>query len=207
MPLPRSAWRNESKECERCGITFYPSEKTEKCFWVKRKFCGKTCSGKSAPRTKGGPLEERFWAKVNKTPGLGPWGDCWEWTGGTTGPMPHGAIHVGPGGKKIRTHRYSYEIHKGPPGDLDVCHKCDNPPCVNPDHLFLGTHQDNMADMVSKKRQSWGVRASSAKLTEDDVRAIRADPRFHREIAADYGCSVPNITNIKNRKKWANLPD
>jgi len=76
-----------------------------------------------------------------------------------------------------------------------VLHKCDNPPCVNPDHLFLGTHLDNTKDRDKKGRQP-------SKLTRDQVLAIRADPRMKKTIAEEHGVSPQLISMIKNRKRW-----
>lgn len=94
-------------------------------------------------------LVQRFWRFVQK-------GDeCWEWTG-TRLPRGHGHFMVGKrhtNPKTTLTHRFSWELHNGPiPAGLCVCHKCDNPPCCNPAHLFLGTHADNMRDMKEKGR-------------------------------------------------------
>lgn len=98
-------------------------------------------------------LEERFWAKVEKTDG------CWLWTAAlsTTG---YGRIGVGK--KMAYTHRLSWEMHNGPiPPGMHICHHCDNPKCVRPDHLFLGTRTDNMRDMWRKGRgwSPWAARA------------------------------------------------
>jgi hypothetical protein len=89
-------------------------------------------------------LEERFWSKVDKS------GDCWVWTDHKTA-QGDGRIHVGPSMK--RAHRIAYELAIGQiPQGMYVCHHCDNKSCVNPEHLFLGTHQDNMTDMMNKGR-------------------------------------------------------
>jgi HNH endonuclease len=84
--------------------------------------------------------EEKFWARVDKTPGQGPKGDCWLWIGSRSG------------GCLIKAHRYVWELVHGEPAppDGEICHHCDNPPCVNPQHLFKGTHLDNMRDRDAK---------------------------------------------------------
>jgi hypothetical protein len=89
------------------------------------------------------PVSERFWPKVAKSDG------CWEWRGAKT--LGYGRINVGR--RSILAHRVSYEMANGPIADgLVVCHRCDNPSCVRPDHLFLGTLGDNNADMFAKGR-------------------------------------------------------
>jgi len=104
------------------------------------------------------PLLDRFWEKVKKT------ADCWEWTG-SKGHFGHG--HIGDKGIMYKAHRLSWEFKYGKiPNGLHCLHKCDNPSCVNPKHLYLGTHQNNMNDMVSKNRQS-------AKLTPKQVIKLR----------------------------------
>ena len=114
------------------------------------------------------------------------------------------------GGKTHGAHRYSYEYHIGPiPTGMFVCHKCDNPPCINPNHLFLGTNQDNVNDKVIKNRQGKGEQISSSKLTEDQVREIRAKHIFrvytYQMLADEYNVSSDTIQKIVKRKLWRHL--
>lgn len=132
--------------------------------------------------------------------------DCWEWTG-RKDKDGYGVVMLD--GKNIRGHRLSYAYHnnikledmKG----LVVCHKCDNPSCVNPDHLFLGTVKDNAADARDKGRAFVGVLNGRAKLTKKDVLAILKDDRIHREIAKDYGVTRATISNVKRGSTWKHL--
>lgn len=115
------------------------------------------------------------------------------------------------GGEKVYLHRFVYEQLYGPiPSGLCVCHKCDNKRCVNPEHLFLGTYQDNMLDMVAKNRHgrvSLRGEARSKKLTEENVREIRAaSVGEDAALAKKFGMAKCSINMIRNRKKWAHLP-
>ncbi len=94
--------------------------------------------------------EQRFWKKIRKPDFAN---GCWEWLGYLD---PKGYGTFGVNNKVFKAHRYSYLIHFGPiPEKLCVCHHCDNPQCCNPDHLFLGTHNDNMQDMIKKGRSNF----------------------------------------------------
>jgi hypothetical protein len=111
-------------------------------------------------------------------------------------------------GKQRPAHRLAWEVVHGPvPDGLHVCHKCDVPSCVNPDHLFLGTNAENMADMKRKGRgrAPRGAENPSAKLTEEAVRAIRIDSRPATHIAKDYGVSNVLVGHIKKRKAWKHV--
>lgn len=145
-------------------------------------------------------VKSRLFAKVKITP------SCWWWTGAKR-KKGYGMISVN--GKTVSTHRLSYQIYFGEidSGSL-VCHKCDNPMCVNPDHLFLGTNADNVADKMAKNRQARGSRMGGAKLTESNIIDIRATYTKGRNgrncvyLASLYGVSPTTIWNIVNFKKW-----
>lgn len=127
---------------------------------------------------------------------------CLVWTGATSR-WGYGRY----GKKRLPAHRLSYEQAIGPiPQGMIVCHRCDNPPCIEPTHLFLGTHKTNAEDKVAKGRHLFGERAPSNKLTEGDVRAIRQDARSYAEIAEAYGMSDWTIKDIQNRRIWRHIP-
>lgn len=157
-------------------------------------------------RTDREPIEDRFWRKVKKTK------SCWLWIGSKT-PKGYGQINKGGhNGRCVRAHRLSYEIHHGPiPQGKLVCHRCDNPGCVNPDHLFLSTPAGNTADMMSKGRENppVGERNGSAKLTCAQILEIRKmyanGEGSMRHIAEIFGVGHDHICRIINRKKWKHL--
>lgn len=109
----------------------------------------------------------------------------------------------------LRAHRISWEINNGNiPDGICVLHKCDTPACVNPAHLFLGTHGDNSADKVRKGRQrgpGMGSAHKLAKLCEAQVIAIRHDDRRAEIIAAEYGIKKRNVFRIKAREGWRHI--
>jgi len=137
-----------------------------------------------------------YWSRVNRTE------NCWNWDGAKRG--PYGGLHWD--NKHLLAHRVSWQLANGEiPEGMCVCHKCDNPLCVNPEHLFLGTKTDNNKDRDSKKRQATGERNAASKLTADDICFIRY---FHkvgysqRTIAKNFNVSQPQIGNIVNRINW-----
>ena len=144
-------------------------------------------------------LEERFWSKVDKG---GP-DECWLWQAATDG-WGYGQIKVA---RKTRgAHRISYEITKGPiPDGMCVCHHCDNASCMNPNHLFLGTQQDNMSDKVQKGRAATGEHNGRAKLTDYEVRQIRASDKTQRVLGLDFGVDQALIGRIKRRQIWTHI--
>ena len=155
------------------------------------------------------PLAQRFWAKVDTS------GKCWLWTSNTDS---HGYGQIAMPGPPPRVpspaHRVSWELHNGPiPEGMNVLHRCDNPPCVRPEHLFLGTRADNMADKMAKGRYGnplhhRGSAHPAAILNEDAVRTIRAlfaNGTRQIDLAAQYGMSPQQIFAIVRRKSWTHI--
>jgi hypothetical protein len=150
------------------------------------------------------PLAERFWGKVDKR---GP-DECWAWIG-SIDTRGYGSIGANGGKPLMRAHRVAYDICVGRiPSGLVVCHVCDNRACVNPRHLFIGTQQENVIDMIRKgRRRSYaGEGAPSAKLTNEQVMAIRVDQRRTQDIINAYRISRSTVYSIRNRHSWAHLP-
>jgi hypothetical protein len=146
----------------------------------------------------------RFWAKVQK----GSKDACWPWTG-RIGDNGYGLFKVGT--RMIGTHRVAYRLGKRQPGSLYVLHRCDNKPCCNPKHLFRGTQRININDYVAKGfgsnmgHEQVGEKNGNARLTEDDVRAIRASKDIQRIIAARFGISQVMVSRIQTRKAWSHV--
>jgi predicted dehydrogenase len=128
--------------------------------------------------------------------------ECWLWTGAL---MPNGYGYMAVRGKNKYTHRAAYEEFIGPiPSGSIVRHSCDTRNCINPEHLEIGTHQDNANDKVERNRQAIGAKSMkrSTKLSESDVTAIRNDNRSTRRIAIDYDISKSQVHRIKRRAQW-----
>jgi len=149
---------------------------------------------------------DRFWSKVNKDTDSG----CWEWTA-YDHPSGYGNFFIG--SKAHKAHRISWEIHNGkiPTEDsyhgVCVLHKCDNPKCVNPAHLFLGTHADNMQDMISKgRRDYYGEKNPRARLTAEQVRIIRywwsLGNMQIKQMAKYFGVGRTTIGHVVHNRSW-----
>lgn len=127
---------------------------------------------------------------------------CWEWKGALRG-KGYGSFRIGR--KNYIASRISYELYKGPIKEgLIVCHRCNHPSCVNPQHLYLGTYLDNTKQAIEDGRQfiASGELNGQAKLTYDQVRAIRSDFRSQRAIAQDYAISQLHVSRIKRQLVW-----
>lgn len=180
---------------------------------------GGQSQGSQGELAEGGPSPEtkaRFWRKVIKSDG------CWGWTARTMR-AGYGVLDIN--GTTVGAHRLSWEIHRGAiPKGMCVCHKCDNPMCSNPEHLFLGTHMDNMRDMVLKGRSASGLRSGAYakpekvlrgesvgnhKLTEQDVIAIRemhSAGKSQCKLSLQFNVERATIRGIVRRTTWAHVP-
>lgn len=151
-------------------------------------------------------LEVRFWEKVK----IASYDDCWEWTAAKS-PDGYGCFRVN-GVLRHSTH-VAYELAWGIPfpKSMHACHACDNPSCVNPLHIWIGTNDDNIRDKIAKNRQPRlkGETNGQSKLTEGQVQQIL--DRYEREkitqlaLAQEYGISRQQMNRIVNRKKWAHV--
>ncbi len=140
----------------------------------------------------------RFWNKVKRGP------RCWPWIAYTHN--GYGKYWNGKEKGLTSAHRVAWELGHGEiPKGKWVLHKCDNPCCVRPSHLFLGTPKDNTQDAVSKGRMTRGEAMHTAKLTEKQVKEIRTDTRKQCVIAKEYGVSFSNVSAIKRREKWKHV--
>jgi hypothetical protein len=147
-------------------------------------------------------LQERFWEQVDPRDSR----RCWEWQGSRY-PSHYGRIRAA--GTSYRAHRVAWTLFYGEiPSGMFVCHTCDNPPCVNPSHLFLGDSAANHKDMEAKGRNARGEIHGRAKLTNHDVQIIRArwiNGAGVVALAAEYGVSHSRISEIVHRKVWTHV--
>jgi hypothetical protein len=150
-------------------------------------------------------LIERFHAKYRKDES-----GCWIWIASCAG-QGYGQIKLPGERRQIYAHRLSYLIHKGElPDGKQICHTCDNPKCVNPDHLFVGTSQDNHNDMTKKKRHTYGEKSATAKATTKDVLQMKAMIQAgvpQTKIASLFGLHQSTISKINRAERWKHLAE
>ena len=164
----------------------------------RRSRCRECCS--LPPLTRG----ERFWLLAAR----GGEDECWPWTGCAT----HGHGQVRWGGRTEYAHRVAWSLANGPiPDGEQVLHSCDNPPCVNPRHLFLGSQLDNVADMMAKGRRAdtRGSACPTAKLDERAVSEIRRALRggaTPEELALRHGVDEWTVRDVRDRRTWRHVP-
>lgn len=188
----------EGKRCIRCSAPIPPGRN-----YRTKQYCSRPCyelSKRSTPEQ----IEAAFWAKVDKS------GDCWLWTGYK---QPDGYGQLRANGKFYNSHKFSYEMANGPiPKSLEVMHSCHVRHCVNPSHMRLGTHAQNVAESVAEKRHTFGERNHHAKLTEALVLEIRRRFKFHskrrtnaRELAREYGVNENAVYLAGTGRTWKTL--
>lgn len=176
--------------CIVCAQPFHPRVGSN-----KSPFCSSECRW----RWHHSQVNERFWSQVRKTD------DCWEWQGSKRfgyGRFNHHGI-------TSSAHRFSYQISFGDIEDgLCVLHRCDNPACVRPDHLFLGTDLENNADRDAKGRTATALTSHPSKLSPtavSEIRMLAANGVSMYSLAKTYGVKRPSIVNIVRRKTWRNV--
>ena len=145
-----------------------------------------------------GTIEERFFSRFKKTEN-----GCWQWNAHAD---KDGYGVMSSHGKNIRAHRFSYEHHIGAiPQGMSVCHKCDNPGCVNPEHLFIGSAKDNAQDALTKKRHYIGDKNGRSKITEDHAKFIKSSSMSGPELAEMFNVNRSTINNIRRGVTWKHL--
>ena len=188
--------RTVVRVCEHCGNEFAVFASAVR--WHPVKFCSPACHYAHHPS-----LAERFWSKVNKA------GECWLWTA-KRDRSGYGRFQTDKSRSDIAP-RVAWRLTCGEVLDgLFVLHRCDNPPCVRPDHLFLGTFEENMADMVAKGRSPRGERNVAAKLTDAQVIEMRrlfdAGLATVPQLSAASGVGYNSVRRAVTRKGWLHLP-
>lgn len=171
--------------CERCGADFLGAPYARKPGDRPQRFCSITCRG-AGPHT---DLATRFWAGVDQSDPDG----CWPWTRAIRNGQGHGGVWDGK--RWTHAHRGAYRLAHGPiPPGMHICHHCDNPPCCRPDHLFLGTRAENMADMAQKRRT---VRVPAE--IEAWVMLLLRIGATYAEVAATAGIGTSTLKRIRRR--------
>ena len=187
--------------CAECSTGFERSYRISSKRAARPQFCSRRCQVANQGKKADAARLSRFWEKVNKTDG------CWEWTA-FRNRNGYGRFQFADG-HPVNAHRFAYEITYGPVSlNLFVCHKCDNPTCCRPDHLFLGTPKDNMADCVAKGRinRTFRVRGhdvNTSKLTKEQALTIYNSHESGPVLASRYGISKEAVNMIKTGKNWS----
>lgn len=190
-------WHRVERPCLACGRVRRASLSAARR--GAGRFCNRACFVEWNQRQATERLATRFWSRVLCVIAT----HCWEWQGSRR-PNGYGQVSIpGRPGQPDIASRVAWRLERGPiPAGLFVCHRCDNPPCVNPAHLFLGTGAENSLDMVAKDR----VSRHAAKLTRPQVEEIRqryaAGGALQLDLAAEFGVGPKAVSKIVNRDRW-----
>lgn len=193
--------------CPQCGTPFHVY-----AAWLRKspnKCCSTECARLYRAERIADALPERFWDRADQRDSDG----CWPWTGNRN-EAGYGRFGVSRERGEVLAHRLSWELTYGAiPEGLFVCHRCDHPECVRPDHLFLGTHQDNMADTVTKGRGNGrsepGELHGRARLKNSDIPTIRllyAQGTSIAMIARQYHVGETTVRHVVLGETWAYIP-
>lgn len=188
--------------CSWCSVPFDRGYKISATRAAKPQFCSTSCRVASRKQLAASDVAERFWSRVDKRGD----DDCWPWLGRLS-ENGYGAFDYQ--GKPHIASRFSYELENGSADpNLFVCHSCDNPKCVNPKHLWLGTHQQNVDDAKRKGRLVGGngLRGSAinkSKLSAEQVREIKTTSTPAKVLAERFGVSNTAINKIRRGKNWS----
>jgi hypothetical protein len=195
------AGRTETRKCEHCQKQFQFE------IWRGKYYPGRFCSTACKNNSQQLDIATRLAAHLGEQTATG----CIEWIGKSKG-CGYGRIHAGDGSRKmLLAHRVAWELANGRsiPKGMFVCHLCDNHLCCNPEHLFVGKPKDNSEDMTAKKRQAYGERQHSAKLTDEKVRQIirlyRGGTATITELASLFGVTRKAIQLIVIGKTWKHV--
>lgn len=189
------------KTCAQCGEVFSRNKSFGAEQWEAARFCSRKCAGSSLSKTlaeRRPALAEKFNSFFDRTAG------CWEWKGTIEG---YGYGVMDHASKRYRAHVLALEFDGRPvPAGMVARHHCDNPRCVKPDHLCVGTIKENVNDAVNRGRIARGERNSNARLTSSDVLSMRGFPGSFTEIAEKFGVSRPTVTRAIKGLTWRHLP-
>ena len=189
------------KHCAFCGIAFRKDARNTWAYWERAKYCSQKCTGLARTeeaRLREKPRQEAFEEWIDKS------GECWLWLAALD-KDGYGIFTYRH--KTYRAARIALEFDGRPvPAGLYACHHCDNPACVRPSHLYVGTPTENMADAKRRGRMRVGESHYASRLTEADVRKIRAATGTQEIIAAQFGVSRSLVSLVRGRKVWAHVP-
>lgn len=200
--------KHRSKKCLHCDKPFMEKRGDSEAKWASRKFCGYLCLNRHKDHSWHPLLSDRFWVRVEKRAS----NECWPWIGKKKNKQARAVFYIRDG-RWISASRFAWFLTYGisPNKDQVIRHTCDNPACVNPSHLLIGTQAENVADMWRRNRgrPAKGEKHPKAKLTAEKVVSIRnayKNGGVILRIAKEHGVSWTAIKHIIDRRNWGHVP-